>query len=94
MTKDVSFPKNNAGLERGSFIRANQDLSFLGIEKGMEFPIGFDGQYVRCSGLIWDIEGLIEEIQDGVWTITDKKVNFNDPEMTKKFIKVIEKREV
>lgn len=86
------FPTNSAGLERGSVILANQDIDYLGIKKGVEFSIGFDGEFVRCSGLTWDIEGLVEEINDGVWTITGKKVNLDDPEIAKKFIKVIERR--
>lgn len=95
MTEKVSFPDfpvGTMGLQRGSVLQAKEDVSYLGFKRGDEFPIGFDGQCVRCGMADWSIEMLEQEIRDGVWTITGKITDLNNPGIEQLFAEGIEQR--
>jgi len=86
------FSKNSLDICRGTILRANQNISYLGVKIGDLLPIGFDGQYVRCQGLTWGIEDLVEEIRSGVWTITGRRVNLSNEVVARRFGNTIEQR--
>ena len=84
------FPKNNIGLVRGSIIVALTDrTNYLGVKKGSGIPIGFDGNYIRCSNLTWSIDDLVEEIREGIWEIADK-VDLSNKGISQHFAKNVE----
>ncbi len=91
-TAALEFPKSNLGLQRGSILQASQDVPQLGIAKGMKFPIGFDGKYIRCTTLTWDIKQIEGEILRGIWTITGEVVDLTNPAIAKSFAEKIERR--
>ena len=86
------FPKNDVDLVRGSLIVALTDrTSYLGVKKGEEIPIGFDGEYIRCGPhLTWDIKGLAKEIAGGIWRVTNKRIDLSDEEISQQFAEVVE----
>jgi len=86
------FPKSTMGLQRGSILRAVEDIPQLGFKRGDRFPIGFDGQYVRCLGFTWSIDQIEDEILRGVWTITGEVADLSDPAKAKHFAEKIEQR--
>ena len=87
------FPEGTMGLKRGSILKANLDIPHLGITRGFRFPLGFDGEYIRCTNLSWSIEKIEDEIQRGIWTITGEVSDLSSPERARHFIEKIEQRQ-
>lgn len=83
------FPENRMGLRRGTFLRAEKDMPFSGLKKGARIPIGFDGQFIRCDALTWDINTLTEEIDSGIWAV-DGEMDLSDPVASRQFATTIE----
>jgi putative AlgH/UPF0301 family transcriptional regulator len=54
---------------KGAVLKANEEMAFLGVEKGQEITVQNDGQYLRIGPLTWSAEQLEEEIKNGVWTL-------------------------
>jgi hypothetical protein len=83
--RDMSFPANGLGIQRGTLLRAvDPRVSQLGLGVGDLIPVGYDGEYVRCGPFTWSIEQLVQEVNDGIWEIagvcdlstSEKRVRF------------------
>jgi hypothetical protein len=70
------MPENSLGLSNGDVLRSETDDLGNFAPKGKEFPIFFDGEYVRCSppdeqgnfhGPSWSVDQICSEIQDRGW---------------------------
>jgi len=87
------FPSNMLNLQRGSLLKAARDIPQLGIKKGDPLPLGFDGKYVRCMGLTWSIDRIVQEILDGFWEVMESPLDLSDPDKMRDFVKFIEQRD-
>lgn len=84
------FPANPLGLVRGSILTAKHEaVSQLGLTVGQKIVIGYDGESVRCQGVDWDIDQLVEEINRGIWEITGK-TDLADPARSMDFARTVE----
>lgn len=85
------FPKNFHGLKRGTILKALDDrVRMVGLKKGDRIPIGYDGEYIRCVSLTWNIEQIVEEILRGVWDV-DGELDLSDPELSLQFAQHVER---
>jgi len=66
------IPENKYGLRQMSNLIAQNDCPFFNLKNGDMFPIFFDKQYIRYSGLTWDIESLTKEIDTGLWRVDNE----------------------
>ena len=75
----LSFPKmpaNTLGLKNGDILRCDTDELGSFAKRGLEFPIFYDGEYIRCSrprddgtftGPSWGVEQFCSEIRENKW---------------------------
>ena len=68
------IPENKYGLRQMSNLIAQNDYLFFDMRKGDMFPIFYDKQYIRYSGLTWDIESLTNEIDHGLWKVDNEHI--------------------
>lgn len=85
-----AFPDNPLGLVRGSILTAKHEaVSQLGLMVGQKIVIGYDGESVRCQGVDWNIDQLVEEIKGGVWEISGK-ADLSDSRRSMDFARIVE----
>jgi|GEM_PF-3902362 len=87
------FPANPLNLKRGTVLEAADPICrSCGVQIGQRFPIGFDGEYVRCGGLTWSVDQLVGEIRAGYWAIYGE-IDFDKlpPELQPKFLAEIDR---
>lgn len=68
------IPQNKHGLQQMSNLIAQKDYPFFGLSQSESFPVFYDKQYIRYSGLTWDIEGLTNEIDLGYWQVSNEHI--------------------
>ena len=54
---------------RGCILKANQDMPFLGVEKGDVMPVVLEDGILIVGPLSWSPEQLTQEINEGIWTV-------------------------
>jgi hypothetical protein len=94
LKKLPDFPKNEYGLIRGTILEGNNEaVRLLGLEVGEKIPIGYDGEFIRCGGIVWSINRIMEEIKKGWWIVVGR-IDLSNLKLSKKFAKDIELIEV
>jgi hypothetical protein len=70
------FPDNPFGLQRGSFVFTEEPklAAKFGFPVGHPIPLCFDGKIVRCNTIGWNIDGLVQGINEGIWKIGEGRV--------------------
>ena len=87
------FPRGEIGLQRGSILIALCDVPKFRIKKFDSIVLGFDGKLIRCAGFTWkNIQGIEDEINSGIWKISNEIINLDDPARAKIFAQSIELR--
>lgn len=86
------FPENSFGLKRGTVLKVIDPFvtECLGLAVLAIIPIGYDGEYIRSGGLTWDLEQIIEEIEEHHFWEIDGYIDLSDKERSLRFAKKIE----